>query len=98
MAVPKQRDVGDRITPADEKLAAAKVTLEGSQGVGAGLALGLELRFGHMQPSHPPEPGHGDVGLDLVLLVEQPLQRLGALEPVCGQVLGSLCEVEQDRA
>src|SRR5437588_189964 len=73
------------------------MALHGGQGALAAAALGLGVGGRRMDVGQIPEPGHGDVGLVVVLLEEQPLEHLGPGERGGGQVLGPVGEVADER-
>ena len=79
-------DVGDRVAPADEELAAGEVALHGVERDVAGRALGFDLvgvALG-LPRIDKPETDDGDRRLVLVLLEEEPLEHLRPLERVGG--------------
>lgn len=90
-------DVGNGVSIAHQEGSAAELAFHRRQrGVAAGV-LGGELSFGRLGVrDRQPEPRHRDVWLVAVLLEEQPLQHLGASEPVVGEVAGAVGQIPED--
>src|SRR5690348_11740965 len=71
--------------------------LHGIECPAASFHLHLEVGGWRLDAGDAPEARHCNVGFVIVLLKELPLENLGALETVLGQVVGALGEVERDR-
>ena len=86
MRIRVEREVRDRVRAGDEEVAAGQGVVEDAQGVRAGLAPLLErLRPQPVATGKSPEARRADVGLDEVLLEEQPLVDKAELDPVGGR-------------
>ena len=94
-----ERDVGDRVAPADEPFARLQMRVHYGERVVATPAHQIEdlpAIVLHLRIHHE-ETDARDIWLVAVLLKEQPLQYLGALETICGEERRAVCEVGDDR-
>jgi hypothetical protein len=97
--VSPEREVGDRVAIARDPLAPVEVRLEPvDRGLAARQAVGVDLGRELVAAGQVPEAGTAEVGLDVVLLDEQPLVHVRARHRVGGQQVRALGEVEQDGA
>ena len=94
-----QREVGDRVPIARHPLAAVEVRLEPvDRGLAAREAVGEDLGRERVAAGQAPEARAAEVGLDVVLLDEQPLVHVRPRHRIGRQQVRALGEVEQDGA
>src|SRR5690242_15296358 len=98
MGVGEERDVGDRVSVGGNERAPREMALEClERPLRAGALAHYQRGVGLKPPGQCPEAERAEIGLDIVLLEEEPLHHLPAGEPFGGQKARSLGEIAEDR-